>query len=67
MGFLIQEKLEKKDSVALKNEFDPEAYNYMINRSTCFMDGDFTRKENDVLENALKNLDIQDTRNLGII
>jgi hypothetical protein len=56
MSFLIQEKLENREPSALKNEFDIEAYNYIFNKSSCFMDGSFTRQDSDVLEYSLRNI-----------
>ena len=41
MTFVIKEKIENNDLAALGNIFDPEAYNYIFNRSNCFIDGDF--------------------------
>lgn len=42
MSFVIKDKLEIeiKNEIPNTNEFDPEPYNYIFNRSTSFLDGD---------------------------
>jgi hypothetical protein len=67
MSFMIKDKIEKLDAEMEKNYFDIDAYNYMFNRSTSFMDGAFTRDDTDILEQALKKLEQKDPRNLGLI
>ena len=39
----------------------------MFNRSTCFMDGDFTRSDPETLESALKNMQRLNNDHLGIL
>jgi len=41
MTFVIKEKIETEDSVMEDNEFDIVPYNYIFNKSTCFIDGTF--------------------------
>lgn len=53
MSFMIKDKIEKIDNDINENQFDIDAYNYMFNRSTSFMDGEFTRSDTDSLLNAL--------------
>jgi hypothetical protein len=43
MTFVIKEEME--DVVDFSNyAFDIEPYNYIINQTTCFLDGDLSRK-----------------------
>lgn len=51
----------------MRNEFDIEAYNYMFNRSTSFMDGEFTRSEPEILDDALSNMAKLNKEHLGLI
>ena len=54
MTFVIKDKIERNDEHQKGNQFDPTPYNYIFNKSTCFMDGKiiFIYKElNNVLEN----------------
>ena len=41
MTFVIKDKIEIGDDLQRGNIFDPEAYNYIFNKSTSFIDGDF--------------------------
>ena len=59
MTFVIKETLENMDNDDLESSplfgraFDVEAYNYLLNRETCFMKGDLVKKKYLELENVL--------------
>ena len=36
MTFVIKDKIELEDPLQKGNIFDPEPYNYLFNKSTCF-------------------------------
>ena len=38
MSFVIKNKIEEDDEQFKKKEFDPMPYNYLINKSTAFID-----------------------------
>jgi len=37
------------------NEFDPEPYNYLFNKSNSFLDGNFVQTNHPELERVLEN------------
>ena len=39
------------------NQFDMEAYNYLFNRRTSFMDSSFTRNDTDEMARVLENFE----------
>jgi len=41
MTFVIKKKIEDEDEAVLENEFDPEPYNYIFNKATSFIQGNF--------------------------
>lgn len=43
MSFVIKDKIENEESVGLL--FDPTPYNYIYNKSTSFIDGDFVAND----------------------
>ena len=45
MTFLIKHKIEIGDELQKGNQFDLEPYNYIFNKSTSFIDGDFVYKD----------------------
>ena len=45
LTFVMLEKLNKGDKTAQENEFDPEPYNYLFNKSTVFIDSAFVYKD----------------------
>ena len=50
MSFVIKEKIESKDECLKGNIFDIEPYNYLFNKSTTFMDGEFVATDpNEIL------------------
>lgn len=63
MTFVIKENLENMDNDDLESSplfgraFDVEAYNYILNRTTCFMQGDLVKKKYLELENVLQNFE----------
>jgi hypothetical protein len=56
MSFVIKDKLERCDGFISTNRFDIEAYNYLFNRRTSFMDSEFTRNDTDEMPRVLENL-----------
>lgn len=54
MTFVIGAKIERNDSKE-KTYFDVEPYNYIFNRSTSFLDGDFVKKNYKQLKRVLKH------------
>lgn len=51
----MKNKIESKDKLAQLNEFDPEPYNYLYNKSTSFLDGNMVRNNHAELEHVLSN------------
>jgi hypothetical protein len=45
MTFVIKHKIEINDGLQKGNVFDLEPYNYMLNKGTCFTDGEFDHQE----------------------
>ena len=45
MSFVIKDKIENEDPNIQGNLFDPVPYNYIYNRSTSFIDGDFVSND----------------------
>jgi len=41
--------------MAKLNMFDPEPYNYLFNKSTSFLDGNFVSTNHEELERVLEN------------
>ena len=41
MTFVIKNKIEEEDDSVVENEFDPEPYNYIFNKSTSLIEGNF--------------------------
>ena len=54
LTFAILDKIEKKHN---ENIFDPEPYNYIFNRSTCFLDGRFVQHDHLHLNYVLTELE----------
>ena len=54
MTFVIGAKNERNDKKE-KNYFDIEPYNYIFNRSTSFLDGEFVKKNYKLLKRILKH------------
>ena len=52
---MIMNKLEKNDKSAKSNHFDVVPYDYIFNKSTSFLDGNFVSKDSDQLERVLLN------------
>ena len=45
MTFAIKEKIEKQGIEFIGKHFDKEPYNYIFNKGTAFLDGDFIMKD----------------------
>ena len=45
MTFVILDKIEKKDDSLLPNVFDVTPFNYILNRKSAFLDGDFVKND----------------------
>lgn len=57
MSFVIKEKLERNDGLVDNDVFDIEAYNYLFNKRTSFMDSIFTRYDTEEMPRVLENLE----------
>lgn len=55
MSFLIKDKIEIEDIYQKGNVFDPEPYNYVFNRSTCFLDSADSSMNYQEMVNVLQN------------
>jgi hypothetical protein len=66
MSFVIKDKIEKEDP-CLGKFFDPEPYNYIYNKSTSFIDGDFVSNDHNQLNHVLEELEKIDSNSLEII
>lgn len=67
MSFVIKQDLELYDGFTPNHTFDMEAYNYLFNQRTSFMDSTFIRNDTDELPYVLENLERLDLANLGIL
>ena len=56
MTFVIKEKIENNDAMVKTNHFDVEPYNYIFNKSTSFLDGEFTSNNQVELQKVLENM-----------
>ena len=66
MSFVIHEQLILRNPVALKNLFDPEAYNYLFNKTTGIISAIHHDKEFPI-QNVFKNLAETDKEILEIL
>jgi len=67
MTFVIKRKIEKQDITIRNNKFDPEAYDYLFNRSNCFIDGDFVYTDHVQLFEVLNNFSMIDFQLLELL
>ena len=67
MTFVIKDKIEKEDPSVENNEFDPEPYNYIFNKSTSFIEGAFVIEDHFQLKKVLTHFEIIDGNNLEIL
>lgn len=67
MTFVIKDKIEQGDETILANEFDPEPYNYIFNKSTSLIEGAFLTEDHFQLQRVLENFEIIDPNNLEIL
>lgn len=67
MSFVIKDKLERSDGFISTNRFDLEAYNYLFNSRTSFMDSEFTRNDTDEMPRVLENLEKCGVQHLEIL
>ena len=67
MTFVIKDKIETDPKSMEGNFFDLEPYNYLRNRSTSFLDGQFVQKNYKELKTILKNFKRIDRRLLDIL
>ena len=58
MTFAIKQKIEEKSHYThiMSYIFDNEAYNYLFNKSTAFLDGEFVWKDHQVLDYVLEKM-----------
>ena len=56
----MKNKIESRDSLVLLNQFDPEPYNYLYNKSTSFLDGHMVQNNHVELEHVLANFSLID-------
>lgn len=55
MAFVIKDFIE--NTAYNEHVFDQEAYNYLLNRSTSFLDGNFVKSDPAQLQYVLQNFD----------
>lgn len=67
MSFVIKDKIENDDVLQQNNIFDPEPYNYIFNKSTSFLDGQFVQNDFKQLERVLQNFSEQDIALVNLI
>ena len=63
----MKEKIEIEDESIQGNVFDLEAYNYMYNKSTSFIDGTFVTNDHNQLNYVLEELEKIDPNHLEIL
>ena len=56
MTFVIKESIELVGADYNEDIFDHEPYNYLFNRRTAFMDGNFVRNDHNLLSNILTRM-----------
>ena len=57
MTFVIKEKIEDNDPLQQGNKFDIEPWNYIFNKSTSFIEGNFVTEDHRQLEYVLSELE----------
>ena len=67
MTFVILDKIEKKDLMQNGNVFDVTPYNYILNRKSAFLDGEFVKNDHQMLQDVLKNFELIDPELLEIL
>ena len=67
MTFVIKDKIENNDPLQKGNIFDPDPYNYLFNKSTCFLEGQFTRNDHMQLHEILTNLEQYDPELIDLL
>ena len=67
MSFAIKQDLEQREGQNEDNLFDIEAYNYLFNSRSSFMDGKFLREDTDELSHVLEHLQILNPAHLSIL
>jgi hypothetical protein len=66
MTFVIKEEMENVVDFT-HFAFDIEPYNYIINQTTCFLDGDLSRKNYLQLSYVLKNFEKENLEYLELL
>lgn len=66
MTFVIKEEMEDVNDFS-NYAFDIEPYNYVINQTTCFLDGDLSRKNYLQLNYILKNFEKENLEYLELL
>jgi len=56
MTFVIKDKIEKNDPRQNGNKFDIQPWNYIFNKSTCFIEGNFVVENFRQLDYALQEM-----------
>lgn len=67
MSFVIKGKIEENCQKAQMNIFDPTPYNYIFNKSSSFLDGDFVQFDHNKLNDILEGLNEVDPVLLEIL
>lgn len=67
MTFVIRDNIENEDPEQEFNEFDLEPYNYVLNKSTCFLDGTFVKNNYEELQHVVRNLEKTDVTLLELL
>ena len=67
MTFVIKEKIELDDPLQKGNIFDPEPFNYIFNRSSCFIHSLEIINDPNMLEYILENFEKTDPMFLELL
>jgi len=67
MSFVIKDKIEQNDSLQEGNKFDIQPWNYIFNKSTCFIEGQFVVENYRQLDYVLKELAQIDNSHIEIL
>jgi hypothetical protein len=67
MTFVIMEHIEKKEIMQCENVFDLVPFNYIYNRKTAFLDGEFVKNNYQMLHKVLKHFERLDPELLEIL
>jgi len=67
MSFVIKNSIETNEHYDEEHKFDRTAYNYIFNKSTSFIDGNFVQVDHKKLDHILKSFEQTDVHLLELL